>query len=237
MGLNMDDGRIHNIVKIYPKEMSVYVPKVPIKRISVQNNSIPNKVRTPQDWTVDYIQSSIMRTHRTLKDYILCNQFTHFFTLTISGEHTDRYDDILVQTKISNWLNNIRRHSSLGYIVVPERHKDGALHFHGLMLNVETLNLYPTGRKDRSGRPRYNTDKYTLGFHDFTEIENLEAVSQYVRKYISKQFFDREQYKRRYWCSRNIKKPQKFHNVESIEELPLEALQSNDYGFYGRFSI
>lgn len=233
----MDDGRVHNVVKLYPKEMTVYVPKVPIQRNNLQNNSVPNKNNNAQNWTVDYIAQSIARTHRTLKDYILCNNFTHFFTLTISSETCDRYDDLLVQSKVSTWLNNIRRHNSIGYIVVPERHKDGALHFHGLMLNTEPLNLFPTGRKDRSGRIRYNTERYTLGFHDFTEIENLEAVSQYVRKYISKQFFDREQYKRRFWASRNLKKPLKFQNVEDIEELPIEALQSNDYGFYGRFGI
>lgn len=228
----MNDGRIHTVVKLYSNEMSVYVPKVPIAPYRNESNLLHRK----QDNQIDYIEKSINRTHQILKDYILSNDFTHFFTLTISPDYCDRYDDNLVQTKIKNWLNNIRRHSSLGYIIVPERHKDGALHFHGVMTNPDTLNLYDSGHKDNSGRIIYHTSQYHMGFHDFTEIGDLEAVSQYVRKYLSKQFYSQEKFKKRFWASRNLKKPEIIHNVD-ISDLPLEILQETDFGFYGRFVI
>lgn len=228
----MDDGRIHTIAKLYNGEMSIYVPKVPIAPYRNESDLLHNK----QNNSIDSIEKSINRTHRILKDYILCNNFTHFFTLTISPDYCDRLDDLLVQSKVKTWLNNIRRHSSLGYIVVPERHKNGALHFHGVMTNLSTLNLYDSGHKDRSGRIIYHTKQYKMGFHDFTEIGSLDAVSQYVRKYLSKQFYDREKFKKRFWASRNLKKPEIIHNVD-ISDLPFEILQETDFGFYGRFVI
>jgi len=228
----MHNGRIHTIVKLYRKELSIYVPKVPI---STDSHDSPILAIT-QNRSVDWLEKSINRTHRILKDYILCNNFTHFFTLTISPDYCDRLDDQLVQTKIKAWLNNIRRHSSLGYIIVPERHKNGALHFHGLITNPDALDLYDSGHKDRSGRIIYHTKQYKMGFHDFTEIGNLDAVSQYVRKYISKQFYSQEKFKKRFWASRNLIKPEIIHNVD-IEDLPLEVLNETDYGFYGRFDI
>ena len=228
----MQDGRIHTIVKLYKEEMSIYVPKVPIKTDYCQ----PNILHPSQDWSVDWIEKSINRTHRILKDYILTNDFTHFFTLTISPDYCDRYDDTLVQTKVKIWLNNIRRHSSLGYIVVPERHKDGALHFHGVMTDPTTLNLYDSGHTDSSGRIIYHTKAYKMGFHDFTEIGDINAVSQYVRKYLSKQFYSREKFKKRFWASRNLKKPEIIHNVD-ISDLPLEILDDVEFGFYGRFML
>lgn len=228
----MDDGRIHTIAKLYNGEMSIYVLKVPIAPNRNESDLLHNK----QNNSIDSIEKSINRTHRILKDYILCNNFTHFFTLTISPDYCDRLDDLLVQSKVKTWLNNIRRHSSLGYIVVPERHKNGALHFHGVMTNPSTLNLYDSGHKDRSGRIIYHTKQYKMGFHDFTEIGSLDAVSQYVRKYLSKQFYDREKFKKRFWASRNLKKPEIIHNVD-ISDLPLEILQETDFGFHGRFVI
>jgi len=233
----MIDGRIHSVVKVYPKEISIYVPKVPISRDNLQGNIIPSKKNNENDRSIDWLEKSINRTHRILKDYIQCNEFSYFFTLTISPDYCDRHDDKLVQTKIKEWLNNIRRHNSLGYIIVPERHKDGALHFHGVMTNpAHTLDLYDSGHKDRSGRIIYHTKKYQMGFHDFTEIGNLEAVSQYVRKYISKSFYSSEKFKKRFWASRNLIKPEIIHNA-NIDDLSLEVLGELDYGFYGRFGI
>lgn len=232
----MEDSRIHNVIKVYPKEMSLYVPKVPISRNNLSDNILSDKKNHENDWTVDYIQKSIERTHRILKEYILCNDFTHFFTLTISPDSMDRYNDDLVQSKVKTWLNNIRRHSSLGYIVVPERHKDGALHFHGLITSADNLELYDSGHKDRSGRTIYHTPKYTFGFHDFTEIGNQEAVSNYVRKYIEKQFETKEKFKRRFWATQNLKRPLKYHNVD-LSDFPVEILRDTDYGHYGRFAL
>lgn len=231
----MIDGRIHSVVKIYPKEISVYVPKVPIKRDSLQSNTIPSKKNNENDRSIDWLEKSINRTHRILKDYIQCNEFSYFFTLTISPDHCDRHDDQLVQSKVKSWLNNIRRHNSVGYIIVPERHKDGALHFHGVMTNPP-FPLIDSNHKDRSGRTIYHTPAYTMGFHDFTEIGNLDAVSQYVRKYISKSFYSQEKFKKRFWASRNLIKPEIIHNAD-IDNLPLEILDDLDYGFYGRFGI
>lgn len=228
----MNDGRIHNIVKLYKNELSIFIPKVPINL-----NRLPDTKKTTEIVrSVDWLEKSINRTHRLLQDYISCNTFSHFFTLTISPDICDRFDDKLVQQHVKNWLDNIRRHSSIGYIIVPERHKNGALHFHGLITDATCLDLFDSKHKDSSGRTIYHTKKYNLGFHDFTKIDNQDAVSQYIRKYISKSFYQGEKNKKRYWVSRNLIKPQVFHNVEGLP-IEIEDMIDLDYGFYNRIGL
>jgi len=234
----LKDGRIHNILKVYSDSVSIFLPKVPIEYEKIKKADIKEKINptvNPTVKDVDWLEKSINRTHSKLKDYILTNEFTHFATFTISPDVCDRYDDTTVRKKIKSFHTNIRRNSSLGYITVPERHKDGALHFHTLFSNFH-LELHDTGHKDSSGRTRYNIKEYNLGFHDITVISDIQATANYVRKYISKSFYSNEPYKQRYFASQNLKKPEVFHNMD-LNDLPLDDFVDLDYGLYGTFSI
>jgi len=228
------DGRIYSVLKTYSNQVSIYLPKYPILYEKIKDADINKKVN-PTVHDTDWLEKSISRTHTKLKDYILCNNFTHFATFTIAPATCDRYDDTTVRKKIRDFHSNIRRNSSLGYITVPERHKDGALHFHTLFTNFH-LELHDTGKRDSSGRTRYNIKEYKLGFHDITEITDLDATANYVRKYISKSFYMGEPNKQRYFASKNLNKPIVNHNVD-VGALPIDMLTDIDHGLYGVFSI
>lgn len=59
----------------------------------------------------------------------LANDFRWFVTLTLAPDKVDRYDAGEVVRKLSQWCNNQVKRRGLKYVLVPERHKDGALHF------------------------------------------------------------------------------------------------------------
>lgn len=135
-------------------------------------------------------QEDIMRSMRRAKSRLrrlaLANDFRWFVTLTLSPEKVDRYDDAQVVKKLTNWAHNQVRRKGLRYILVPERHKDGALHFHGFF--SDALEAVPSGHKDKQGHEIYNLPGWTLGFTAAIETYgDYAGAVAYVCKYIGKQ--------------------------------------------------
>ena len=154
------------------------------------------------------IERAARRARAKLRDIALCTPFRYFVTLTLDREKVDRYDMAVITKKLNNWLDNQVRRHGLSYVLVPERHRDGAIHFHGFfndalpVIDSGTLTNIP-GRK-RPGRPRseaqrktwleagarvvYNLPAWHLGFTTAIELygEYSKAVA-YVCKYIGKQ--------------------------------------------------
>ena len=78
------------------------------------------------------MQSSRSRAKATVRDIALCNHFAYFFTGTLSKDEIDRYDAALVGKRVQTFLKNASYRKGFQYVLVPELHKDGAIHFHGL---------------------------------------------------------------------------------------------------------
>lgn len=77
---------------------------------------------------------SLSRSKRFIREISLSNNFTYFVTLTINKEYCDRYDVDVSQDHLRHILKNYKKlHKDFKYILITERHKDGAFHFHGLM--------------------------------------------------------------------------------------------------------
>ena len=77
--------------------------------------------------------------------------------------------------------------SGLRYILVPEHHKDGAIHWHGLC-NAAALSLTPTGLFNADWeRPIWRVGDYPFGRTQAVIIgEERERSARYCCKYISK---------------------------------------------------
>ena len=79
----------------------------------------------------------------------------------------------------------VRRHG-LRYILVPERHKDGAFHFHGFMAG-QGLEARDSG-VEWGGRPVYNLPQWNYGFSTAQRLHgDYHAAVGYCCKYIGKQ--------------------------------------------------
>ena len=97
----------------------------------------------------------------------------------------DRYDYKEAVRRLGRWLDNRVRRRGLMYIFVPERHQDGAIHWHGLC-NSGALRLVDSGHKDRRGRVIFNVQDWTAGFTTATLVSDHLASCRYVTKYIAK---------------------------------------------------
>lgn len=154
-------------------------------------------------------QENLMRSKRrartALADIALSNEFKYFVTLTLDKNKVNRYDEKEVVKKLNYWLDNNVRRRGLAYVLVPELHKDGAIHFHGFFneaLPVVDSGTLSTGngkpKKPRSHAQRmrmladgahvvYNLPNWSMGFSTAIELYGeYSAAVGYVCKYISK---------------------------------------------------
>lgn len=179
-------------------------------------------------------RKSYSRAKNKLFDILTCTiSFDCFVTLTVSAEHIDRYDYAAVVKKLGQWLDNRVRRSELVYALVPELHKDGAIHFHGLM-NMGALKLDRalspyTGKPlfDDSGREIYNIIDFPLGFTTVIPLSGDNAriaTAKYCYKYITKS--GGEKVGGRYYLSGGrVGRPRyEYCNIDydSIDSRPLE---------------
>lgn len=130
--------------------------------------------------------SSISRTRSVVRQYAFCNEWDYFVTLTISPNMWDRFDLKEFYKSFGKYLSNINQRRKDGqkllYMLIPEQHKNGAWHFHGLMKNIppEKMGVNKNGYTDW---PEVSK-KY--GYCSFSPIRDHEAVSLYITKYITK---------------------------------------------------
>jgi hypothetical protein len=149
---------------------------------------------------------AIRRARARVRDIALCTDFKYFVTLTLDSTKIDRYDFKTIVKRLNIWLDNNVRRKGLAYVLVPERHKDGAIHFHGFFNDalpaVDSGTVSMPGRKApvraRSARHReqmlsqggqvvYNLPGWGFGFSTAIEIYgDYAAAVSYVCKYIGK---------------------------------------------------
>lgn len=197
------------------------------------------------------VEGNLLRAKRRAKaavrDLALSNEFNSFVTLTLDASRVDRYDIDAVIKTMNNWLDNNVRRKGLKYILVPELHKDGAIHFHGFINDALPLvdsGTLSTGegkpRKPRSSKERqrfiddgahvvYNLPSWKLGFSTAIELygEYRRAVA-YVCKYISK-----EQQKiggRWYYSGGDLKRPEVYYDTVDYDQF-LSVNNEPSYSF------
>ena len=132
------------------------------------------------------MERSKRRARAKLRRLALANEFDYFVTLTLSPEKIDRYDAQAVIKALNRWTDNMVRRHGLRYILVPERHQDGALHFHGFMAG-RGLKATASG-VEWDGVPVYNLPQWTLGYTTAQRLHgDYHAAVGYCCKYIGKQ--------------------------------------------------
>lgn len=174
---------------------------------SVRNHNADDALapdNSPRD-----VSRSVRRAKARVREIALANDFQYFVTLTLDPAKINRYDAKTVVRKLSQWADNQARRHGLRYVLVPERHKDGAIHFHGFMSWPDKPPVTPSGtftmpgwkkpRKARSekqaalwtsqgAKPVFNLPAWTLGFTTAIEVYGeYGAAVNYVCKYVGKQ--------------------------------------------------
>lgn len=155
---------------------------------------------------LENVWRSMRRARVKVRDYCLSTDMRWFVTFTLDKEKIDRYNVDEITKKLNKWLNNMVQRYGLAYVMVPELHEDGALHFHGIMTDalkaVDSGTVIPNGQ-DRPRRPSsdgqrrawirnggrivYNLPQWPYGFTTALQIDGCyEKAVNYICKYISK---------------------------------------------------
>lgn len=166
----------------------------------------------------DDMLRSMRRARAKLRRLALANDFQWFVTLTLSPEQVDRYDPAAIMKKVNRWLSNMVQRHGLRYVLVPERHKDGAYHFHGFFAG-EGLEAVPSGHSDSQGHPIFNLPQWGYGFTAAIRLYGTysQAVG-YVTKYIGKQDGERPM-GRWYYSGGDLREPGKEYAVLDYREV------------------
>lgn len=149
------------------------------------------------------------RSINVIYDLARSNFWEWFLTFTFSPEYSDRYNYGECSGKLSQWLRNMKKRfcPDMKYLVVPEHHKDGAWHFHGLFADCEGMEFEESGVKDKEGHMIYNVGRYNWGFTTAVKVYDTLGASLYLGKYVTKDLIAVTPGKKRYWCSRNCQRP------------------------------
>lgn len=176
-------------------------------------------------------QKSMSRTMQHIYHICRSNQWEWFVTLTFNPEKVDSFNYDECTKRLSKWLNNIRSRQApdLKYVMVPELHKSGRFHFHGLWSRIGSIKMVDSGKRDK-GQVIYNIGNYKLGFTTATIIRDQSRVAGYVSKYITKDLCAVTDSKKRYWASRNLDSaPDEYYMISGQLRVSLPDLVESKF--------
>ena len=204
--------------------------KMPIKRAGFEEETNFNRGR---DVNEGKLSNNVVRARTRIFEYAICNNFDYFITLTINDEKLDRYDLKEYIKKLGQFIRDYRKkyEVDIQYLLIPEKHVDGAWHVHGLIKGIPKNHLHI----NENGYLDWEGYKNKFGYCSIDKVKNQEAVSKYITKYIRKSFeTDRgitDKESKLYYCSRGLKKPQKkkegILSSSQLEKIPFNF--DNDY--------
>lgn len=211
--------------------------KVPAQQESVRKESRPKKDKSDKE----DLERARRRARAKVRRLALANEFRWFVTLTLDPSKVDSMDVAAVTRKLNQWCSNQVKRKDLRYILVPEFHKSGRVHYHGFFsdsleaVDSGTITGVPGAkgpRKPRSkaqraewleagGKVVYNLPGWAYGFTTAIELYGeYERAVAYVCKYIGK---DSEKIGGRwYYSGGNLQTP-----VEKFVDISAEELMEN----------
>lgn len=199
-----EPARVYNrcYVSKFGTEKNGYILKV------VTMKSVRNKLADVPNEDIEFahydskLEQSIARARSRIWEYAMCNDWDWFFTATLDPAKYDRYNLDKFHKDITDWFYDLsrynKRYGKIDFLLIPERHKNGAWHLHGLLsgLHTSVLHRFKIGdrmsseiaRLVRSGRNIYNWKAYQdkFGFCTLERVNNRQAVAKYITKYITK---------------------------------------------------
>lgn len=189
----------------------------------------------------DTSEKSRLRALNKCRDYLFSNpDLDLMITLTISPEQIDRYNYNDIMKKVSVWLSNRVKRNNLKYVIVPEKHEDGAIHFHGFV-NSSAVKLKATKYKrsydgknfifalepTRKGKRIYNIVDWDIGYTTAVRLGKKEIdrtkSAEYCLKYITKQ--NKKIGGRWYLHSTNCTLPFEVYFCYDFNSVPCDAIK------------
>lgn len=191
--------------------------------------------RTQDERQAESIRTSVSRSIRAVRELAACNPWQFFVTITLSPQlwknryTPDGLQDI-IKAMAKRWRRKRKNDSAhcpgFAYLLVPEMHKDGAIHLHGFVSCMPSSDCIPYTMSDvngskklpikicekvRKGSPVFHCREWErlFGYNTLEPVIDLDKASSYVVKYISKEIGS-VPFKSRYWVSRGLSRAKRL---------------------------
>ena len=182
------------------------------------------RLRDPDEWqhNENKLDSNFSRARSMVLQYALCNPWDYFFTGTLDQSKFNRFDLDRYAAALSQFVRDKRKKyaAKFQYLFVPEQHKDGAWHMHGLIYGLPRNVLQhftPPAPVDLIDGGFLDWPDYRLkfGFCSLAPIRDPVATAYYITKYVSKDLARRsgDLGKHLYFHSRPLKTASKVSEV------------------------
>lgn len=156
---------------------------------------------------------SYCRSRSMVLQYALCNSWEYFITITVDPKRFDRYALDPIWKYLSQWFRDYRKISAgFRYLLVPELHKDGAWHFHGMVSGIRPCDLsqfvpglHPM-KLIKAGYLNFGLLAAAIGYVSLSPLRDPVAAAFYVTKYITKEHAHDDFYDHLYYVSQGLKK-------------------------------
>lgn len=177
---------------------------------------------------IEKLSNNICRAKGRITELALCNAWEYFVTLTLDKNKQDRYNLDAYVKDLGVWIGNYNKKfgCNLKYILVPEQHKDGAWHMHGLFHDLAPASL------ERNSHGYFDMQYYTkrFGFISLAPIQDKIKISRYISKYVNKDVGTRSKDIRKhlFYSSRGLK-GRNLSGEFYCDNIPADVAFQNDY--------
>lgn len=180
---------------------------------------------------------SIRRSKAKVFNMCVLNEWDYFITLTFNKDKVnDRYNLEELKKVTLLYFKRLSKNHGIKYLLIPELHKDGALHWHGLIRDCNNkVKMEKANSKSKSDRDIYNIVSWqdNKGYNTAVRIDKDEEsrlkISSYISKYISK---GDKIFSKYYYCSNDLINEPKIIYDKDIDInffLDEDSLYENDF--------
>lgn len=227
--VSIRNNDIYCTVRYWPKHTFDHEPPRPEKKewyytpFTDENGDFLKGYLMPSEKELEFkkaesLRCSISRSKKRIREIATSRtDWKYFFTFTFSSGYVDRYDYSACAKVMSDTLNSLMvKYPTMAYCVVPEKHKDGAIHFHGIF--TKELPVVFAGNFRKTGET-YHCKAFHHGFTCGNIVCDQDRIASYITKYITKDLIAVAKGKKRYWHSKStIILPDKIKGILSMDD-------------------
>lgn len=238
------DGNLYNFNTMTVKRLGDYTIKiceVACSRIpglelgTLEDDSrrflLSDSTKGKKEHITGKFDNNIVRAKTKVKELVLCNDWDYWCTFTIAPEKIDRYDLNGYIKHMGEFIHNYNRRcdavDKVSYLLVPERHKDGAWHMHGFIKGIRQSDLY----KNKHGHLTWKQYEKKFGFISMEPLRSKEKASSYVLKYLTKDISRNvtEHGAHLYYASHGLKQPELIYRGHAELHAPWDYEHPDGY--------
>lgn len=204
------------------------IHKYPVRNSGFEDDKKCTYSRNVND---EKLENNVIRAKMKVFEYAYCNEFDYYVTLTLNKNKYDRYNLNVFIKDLGQFIRDYRKKHNVDvqYLLIPEKHEDGAWHMHGLIKGIPSDHLV----NNENGYLDWLPYKNKFGYISISPVKNQEAVSKYITKYVSKDFGQAvtEKNRKLYYVTRGLRIADviKKGTLSGKESIPFQDIYENEY--------